>query len=99
MGLGDALNGRQGVFRQSSDPPLQGIVGGAGLLPLRCRSALLAHHGLANYLVINERHTGTSQSGPSKLAAILAVIGCEPYLWHTRWRSVTLRQLLVVRYV
>ena len=61
-GPGDALDGRQGVFRQSGDPPPQGIVGDTGRLPLGGRSPLLAHYGPATDLVINERHTGTLRS-------------------------------------
>jgi hypothetical protein len=79
-GLGDALDGRQGVFRQSSDPPPQCIVGGAGRLPLDCCSALLAHHGRATYLVIQRApHWNVAVLVPFALVTMLDVIGWEPY--------------------
>jgi hypothetical protein len=51
MGSGDTVDGREGVFRQPSDPPPERIVGGAGGSPLGGGSSLLAHHGLAAGLV------------------------------------------------
>lgn len=81
-GPGDAVNEGQGVFGQSSDPPSQCIVGGAGPLPLDCGAALLARYGLVPYLVIQRTpHWNVAVLVPSELAIMLEVIGCEPYRW------------------
>ena len=64
-----------------SDPPPQGIVGGAGSSPSDCGSALLTRYGLATDLVIHRApHWNVAVLVPSELAVMLEDIGGEPYL-------------------